>query len=175
MPVAPDARASRRRFLGSAALGAVGVGVAARAPVVAAVPVRQGTPAAEAIGQAEAPAWSFTLYVFEDPYQGEIQQPASPPAGTRYVAAEVAVDNASTQPLSFSPADIRLRDAAGTEYRGGSAVGTEPFLSVRNLNGGERSRGWVWFIVPDGAQIVGVAYYGPPPVFAIALESDGGA
>ena len=174
MPTAPDARASRRRFLEGAALGAVGMGVAGRTPAVAAVPAGQGTPADEAIGRAEAPAWSFALYVFQDPYEGEIQQPTTPPAGTRYVAAEVAIDNASNQPLSFSPAEIRLRDATGTEFRGGSAVGTEPFLSVRNLNGGERSRGWVWFILPEGSQIVGVAYYGPPPVFAIALDADGG-
>ena len=169
MPQASDARATRRRLLGRAALAGTGVALGALTPAAASAAQRQGTPVDEALGRAKAPAWSFTVFVVQDPYQGQIQQPASPPPDTRYVAAEVEIDNASDQPLNFSPAEIRLRDAAGTEYRGGSAVGTEPFLSIRNLNGGERSHGWVWFIVAQGAEIVEMAYYGPPPVFAVKL------
>jgi hypothetical protein len=169
MPHDRDARANRRRFVGATVLA--GTALTRGGPTFAAPPAssRQGTPEQEPIGRVEAPAWALTVFVVQDPYQGQIQQPATQPPGTRYVAAEVKIDNASDQPLNFSPAEIRLRDAVGTEYRGGSAIGTEPFLSIRNLNGGERSHGWVWFTVPQLAEIVELAYYGPPPVFRVAL------
>jgi hypothetical protein len=160
-------RTSRRRLLGAVALAG-----AASAPTGGgrAVPaLAQGTPAEGEIGRAEAPAWTFAVFAVQDPYLGEILQPQTAPTGTRYVSAEVQIDNASDQPLNFNPVEIRLRDAAGTEYRGGSAVGTEAYLSVRNLNGGERSHGWVWFTVPENVEIVEIAYYGPQPVFSVVL------
>jgi hypothetical protein len=98
-----------------------------------------------------------------------MQFPQAPPAGTRYLAAEVEIDNASDQPLAFTPAEIRVRDETGLEYRGGSAIGTEPSINVRNLNGGERSRGWVWFTLPANARAVQLVYVGPQPEFRIDL------
>ena len=169
MPRRDHGQASRHGFLGAVALAGTGLALGAAVDRASAAPALQATPDVAEIGRAEASAWSLTLFAYQDPYPGQIQQPATPPAGTRYVAAEVAVDNASDQPLNFSPAEIRLRDAAGTEYRGGTAVGTEPFLSVRNLNGGERSRGWVWFTVPADADLVELVYVGPPPVFRVTL------
>jgi hypothetical protein len=164
----PAPRTSRRGLLGAAALAGAGL-VGAAATDTGAAMARQGTPTQTVIGQAEAPAWAFGVYAIQDPYAGQIIQPQTAPAGTRYIAAEVQIDNASDQPLNFNPLEIRLRDAAGTEYRGGSAVGSEAYLSSRNLNGGERSHGWVWFTVPLEVQIVEIAYYGPQPVFKVAL------
>jgi hypothetical protein len=118
-----------------------------------------------------APAWSFALHVVQDPYAGQMQVPQAPPAGTRYVAAEVEVINDSNQALNFTPVEIRLRDQAGVDYRGGGAIGAEPMIGPRNLNPGERSRGWVWFIVPVAARAVEIVYLAPAPQYRVPLPS----
>ena len=121
------------------------------------------------IGQADMPRWRFSVYQFQDPYPGEIQVPQEAPPGTRYLAAEVGIDNESDQPLNFTPADIRLRDTTGVEYRGGTALGTEPAISPRNMNVSERSRGWVWFTVAAESQLVGLVYVAPQPQLRVDL------
>ena len=117
----------------------------------------------------EPPAWLFATHAVEDPYTGEMQAPQEPPPGTRYVGAEVEVINDSDQPLNFTPVEVRLRDVAGFEYRGGSAIGSEPMINPRNLNPGERSRGWVWFIVPSDAQLAEIVYVAPGPQYRVPL------
>jgi len=174
--------ASRRRVVGVLAAGGLGSLAALgkktwqNVPDGAAASLAQGdaTPRAnpdadDAVGHATAPAWTITVAVVHDPYPGEIQAPENPPAGVRFVATELVIDNASDQALAFTPADVRLVDATGVEYRGGAAAGTEPFLGVRNLNGGDRSRGWVWFMVPEAAALAEVIYVAPTPLFRIAL------
>ncbi len=52
----------------------------------------------------------------------------------------------------------------------GAATGTEPMISPRNLNPGERSRDWVWFIVPEATVPVEFLYVAPPPQFRIPLD-----
>lgn len=131
----------------------------------------QSTPAAAGgLGRVEAPAWSFAVHQVQDPYAGQMQAPQSPPAGARYAALEVEVENGSDQPLNFTPVDIRLRDGAGVEYRGGSAIGTEPMINPRNLNPGELSRGWVWFILPVDVEPIEIAYVAPGPQFRLDLS-----
>ncbi len=170
-------RTSRRRFLGTATgtgLALHGLGaqnVLSRPSVTAAQ--QEVTPEAKdgknLVGQADMPRWTFAVYVFQDPYPGEIQVPQDTPPGTRYVAAEVRIDNASDQPLNFTPADIRVRDTTGVEYRGGTALGTEPAISPRNMNVSERSRGWVWFTVAAEADLVGLVYAAPQPQLRVDL------
>jgi hypothetical protein len=128
----------------------------------------QATPAGEP-GRVAPPAWFLTLHQLQDPYPGVIQAPTEPPPGTRYVAAELQIDNESDQALDFTPADLRLQDEAGFDYRGGTAIGAEPMLNARNLNGGERSRGWVWFTVSADARLAGLLYAAPGPLFRLLL------
>lgn len=160
-------RTNRRHLLGAAAL-------AAPVPLLRggndALAAATATPASGLPRQVPAPAWTFGVLQVQDPYAGTIQVPQTPPAGTRYVAAEVEIDNGSDQSLAFTPAEIRLRDGAGVEYRGGSALGKEPSINQRNLNGGERSRGWVWFTVAADATAVELAYVGPQPEFRVPLK-----
>jgi hypothetical protein len=157
-------RLNRRRLLGSAATGVAASALLSKRAAGQATPAPpQGS---DLVG---APVWYFAVRALEDPYPGQIQAPKDPPPGTRYVAAEVEVINDSDQSLNFTPLDIRLRDEAGTEYRGGSAIGSEPTINPRNLIPGERSRGWVWFIVPTDARPVEVVYIGPPPQFRVPL------
>ena len=176
--------ASRRRIVGALAMGGLGgAGMSGLAglphpmggpqPASAAVAMAQGaTPephSDDAVGSATAPEWTVSVAALQDPYAGQIQAPENPPAGVRFIAAEIVIDNASDQALNFTPADIRLVDGTGIEYRGGAAAGTEPFLGVRNLNGGDRSRGWVWFMVPENAGIAELIYVAPTPLFRIPL------
>jgi hypothetical protein len=84
----------------------------------------QSTPQAPGkVARVMAPAWSFAVHGLVDPYPGQMQVPSAPPAGTRYVGAEAEIVNDADQPLNFTPIDIRVRDAVGVEYRGGSAIG----------------------------------------------------
>lgn len=154
-------RASRRRLVGAAVIGAM-------APAV--VAARQSTPAVEGPGRVEAPAWAFVVHQVQPAYAGSMQAPASPPPGTRFAAAEVEIVNGSEQSLDFTPVDIRLRDGAGVEYRGGSAIGAEPMINPRNLNPGELSRGWVWFILPENVDPIEIAYVAPGPQFRLDLS-----
>lgn len=157
-------RTTRRGLFGSLALGVV------VAPLIGNQDPALATPEADAGERsAGAPNWQFVAQTFQDPYNGQIQAPPQPPAGTRFVAAEVEVINDSDQSLDFTPLDIRLRSDSSVEFRGGSAIGTEPTINPRNLNPGERSRGWVWFIVPEEIAVTELVYVGPPPQFRIPL------
>jgi hypothetical protein len=158
---------NRRDLLRIAAAGAT---MPLMVPTLAATAAQSTPEAPGSLGRVEAPAWAFTVHEARDPYDGQMQAPQSSPPGTRYAALDVEVENGSEQSLNFTPVDIRLRDGAGVEYRGGSAIGTEPMINPRNLNPGELSRGWVWFILPEEVEIVEVAYVAPGPQFRLAFE-----
>jgi hypothetical protein len=157
-------RATRRELLGSAAAGMAVVALRTERASAQATPE-----AASTDRTAGAPNWSFILHSYQDNYSGKIQAPQERPAGMRFVAADVEIVDDSDQPLAFTPIDIRLRSADGIEYRGGSAIGMEPTINPRNLNPGERSRGWVWFTVPEGITASEIVYFAPQPQFRIAL------
>jgi hypothetical protein len=142
---------------------------AALAPVSVAAWRDTSTPAADGAARVDAPHWVFELYQVQDPYAGVLQVPQEIPAGSRVVAIEVEITNDSDQPLNFTPIDVRLRDVAGSEYRGGAAIGAEPMINPRNLNPGERSRGWVWFLFPESGDPVEVVYVAPQPQFRVPL------
>ena len=157
-------RMTHRGLIGTTAAGAAGATLFGNERLAFA------TPEADT-GQRSAgpPDWSFVVHTYQDTYTGQIQAPQEQPPGTRFVAAEVEVINDSDQSLNFTPLDLRLRSDTGVEYRGGSAIGTEPTINPRNLNPGERSRGWVWFIVPVDAIATELVYFGPSPQFRIPL------
>jgi hypothetical protein len=130
---------------------------------------RSQTPTAGETKPVAPPPWYFAVHIVQDPYPGTMQAPQQPPAGTRYVAAEVEVINDADQALNFTPVEIRLRDESGLEYRGGGAIGAEPMINPRNLNPGERSRGWVWFALPVAAIPVELVYVAPAPQYRVPL------
>ena len=179
--------ATRRRLLtavGATALGSVGLGreqaqwLSGRADYPGLVALAQEgqaatpTTASELVGQAEMPHWVFTVQAFQDPYAGELTRPAEPEPGVRYVAAEVVIENQSDQPLEFTASDVRLRDEQGVEYPTTSAiVGAEPKLVSQNLPDGERTRGWVWFAVPQDTAITEVRFAPAPPQLRVLLPS----
>jgi hypothetical protein len=85
------------------------------------------------------------------------------------VAMQVVIANGSDQPLDFSVADIHLKDETGTEFEAGRVIGSEPRLVSQNLPDGERTRGWIWFAVPEGTLPTQVIFTGPPPQFRVTL------
>lgn len=64
-------------------------------------------------------------------------------------------------------------DADGFEYSSGAVAGSEPLLPSLNMLAGDRVRGWVWYAVPEAAQVVELAYVAPPPRLAVSLSDTG--
>lgn len=155
-------KGSRRALLAATVAGAA-------LPLQAAARQPEATPGATSDTRVTSPQWVFELHEVQDPYAGTMQIPAEVPAGQRVLAIEVEVSNDSEQPLDFTPLDVRLRDAAGVEHRGGAAIGAEPTINPRNLNPGERSRGWVWYVVPEATEPAEVVYVAPPAQFRVSL------
>ena len=168
-PTRTPGTTSRRRMLAAAATGSA----------VALAGGRWVGPATAQEERIVGPNWSFAVHRVLDPYTGVLDQPLQEDAplreGTptasprRVVAFEVEIDNAWDQALDFSPSALRLRESSGFEWRGGLTLGLEPRINARLLNPGERSRGWVWFTVPEAAELVHLAYVAPSPEFRVAL------
>ena len=64
-----------------------------------------------------------------------------------------------------------MRDTQGFQYAAGDVTGTEPRLVSQNLPDSERTRGWVWFMVPENAELTEIAFDGPPPSFRVPLPA----
>lgn len=161
MSVSSNPKGSRRALLAASVAG-----VALPFPVAAQT---DATPDAGGSARVTAPQWVFELHQVQDPYAGTMQIPPEVPTGQRVLAVAVEVTNDSDQPLNFTPLDVRMRDAAGVEYRGGAAIGAEPTINPRNLNPGERSRGWVWYVVPEATDPAEIVYVAPPPQLRVPL------
>jgi hypothetical protein len=136
-------------------------------------PVAEGTPTESLVGEVVAPEWRFAVTIFEDPYRGTITTPSEPPPGTRYIGVEVVITNNSEQPLEFRVPNVRLLDDRGFNYAAGDVQGTEPRLVSQNLPDLERTRGWVWFMVPADAVVSAMIFNGPIPTFRVPVSSGG--
>jgi hypothetical protein len=121
------------------------------------------------LGEATMPEWRFVVLEVQDPYTGTLTRPDGLAASTRVVALHVILSNESDQPLEFTVTDFRLRDSQGSEYRAGEYLGTEPRIVSQNLPDGERTRGWVWFGIPEDAQVASLVFIAPPPVLQVPL------
>jgi hypothetical protein len=125
--------------------------------------------AGDVFGTAVAPAWTFTVHDYQDPYSGAVTRPDEPPPATRYIGADVEIDNASEQALRYERNEVRLRDASGYEYPAGNTFGDAPALDGRTLNPGERARGWVWYTVAEDTRIVELVLLASSPEFRVAI------
>jgi hypothetical protein len=153
--------------------------LAGAAPIVASaqestIPATPGaatpvTSDVEAVGEATMPDWRLVVLDVVDPYGGTLTKPDGIPANTRVIALQVILENASDQPLEFMVTDFRLRDIDGQEYRAGDYLGTEPRVVSQNLPDGERTRGWVWFGIPESAQAASMVFIAPPPILRVPL------
>jgi hypothetical protein len=133
------------------------------------VPTVRGQDATPRAVTAPAPDWSFVVHGMQDPYAGTVTNPSEPASGSRVVAFDVEVVNASDQPLRFADDAVSVRDDAGFTYRGGSIIGGEPALSGRTLPAGERARGWVWFAVPSEGALIEILLMPVAPELRVGL------
>jgi hypothetical protein len=157
---------NRRRLLTAAVASSAGIILTDSAPrgVSAALNLQAAN-----LGQTDAPAWSFALRSLTDPYTGKLQFPAEIASTSRVIQAEVIIINASDQPLDFAASNVHLLDSEGVEYAAGSAQGTDPKLVSQTLPDGERSRGHVWFIVPNSAELAEIKFYAPAPQLRVRI------
>ena len=123
----------------------------------------------DAIAHIAPPDWSFTVYTVRDPYELPEASTLVVPPGTHYFATEVEINNASNQPLSFAASQIRLRATDGLEYTAGGAAGPETTLKARVLPPGDLTRGWLWFNVPDDAELTKLVFIAQSPEFSLSL------
>jgi hypothetical protein len=138
--------------------------------------VQTGVPAA--LGQtatpdavtAPAPDWSFVVHGMQDPYAGTLTAQPEPVPGMRTVGFDVEVVNDSEQPLGFADNAVVLRDDEGFSYRSGTVTGREPALSGRTIPPGERTRGWVWFEVPQDATLTEILLVLAAPELRVGLD-----
>jgi hypothetical protein len=167
------AQSNRRRFMATTI--ALGSGLALNHARVAAQDDVPATSSAELEdgGEASMPDWGFVVRSYIDPFQGKLQFPEGIPSDRRVVQVEVVIVNASDQPLSFKASDVHLMDNDGIEYAAGNAAGFEPKLVSQDLPDGERTRGSVWFVVPESAQMAEVKFFAPPPQLRVKIGTDG--
>lgn len=160
-----EARTDRRRLVRSAALSGAALAVAGLGASTAASTAQgaQATPAVDPLQTINPPEWVCHVYAYQDPYRGNATRDPLP--GTRWVAAEIGIDNNSEQALSVATSDLRVRLGSGLEVRAGEIAGTEPRLNPRNLNAGEVARGWVWFSVEEGVEVLQLVFVSDPPEF----------
>lgn len=123
----------------------------------------------DAIARIAPPEWSFIVYAIQDPYELPEASTLVVPPGTHYFATEVEIDNASDQPLSFATSQIRLRATDGLEFTSGAAAGPETTLKARVLPPGDKTRGWLWFNVPDDAELTDLVFIAQSPEFSLSL------
>ena len=157
---------SRRTVL--KALGALGIS----GGTTSATRATEATPEGGPVPMAEAPMpdWRFSLVEFQGAYQGTVTRPDEIPDGITVVACQVILTNHSDQPMECAVRDIRLRDSEGIEYQAGEYTGEEPRIVSQNLPEGERTRGWVWFGIPEAHQPVSIVFLPPRPVLKITIQ-----
>ncbi len=159
---------SRRKVIGGvAALSAAGLamsipGASTRAQS-ATPPTSTETVGENAVGRVRAPTWTFIVYNYQDPYQGDVQTSDVVSSTMRVIAVEVEIANDSPNALPFYTGNIHLRANDGFDYFGSPIYGAEPRLSGRTLSRGDTARGWVWFGVPGGATLDQVILVAPAP------------
>ena len=177
-----DGRTSRRHVLGALATGGSAVILAVGAGRLGEARAQEpGTPAATPEGTPQVeqdavriapPDWSFIVHRLDDPYELPEGSTLVVPPGTAYVGAEVEIDNASEQALSFAVSQIRLRASDGVEYLPGRAAGPEPTLNGRVIPPGEQSRGFLWYNVPEDVELTELVYIAQNPEFSLSLVPD---
>ncbi|MGI8688829.1 MAG: DUF4352 domain-containing protein [Thermomicrobiales bacterium] len=108
---------------------------------------------------------AITLYQIRDP--SPVRSGESPKAGTRVVAIDVTMENTGSDAFDYNAfewyaqtTDDRVYEAAGFE----SAL--DPYLTSGSLAAGEKARGWISFVIPQGNALSTVKYgdFGSNPI-----------
>lgn len=167
-PTNPTASLSRRTVI--KALGALGISAGTSTTYASSRADATPEAVADAIVETTMPDWRFSLVEFQRAYQGTISRPEDIPDGLTIVGCQVILTNLSDQPMEIAVRDIRLRDSEGIEYQAGEFTGEEPRVVSQNLPEGERTRGWVWYGIPEAHQPVSIVFIPPRPVLRIGIQ-----
>jgi hypothetical protein len=110
--------------------------------------------------QSGLPLGQIGVNSITDPF--EAYDPASPPpAGTRYVAIDVMVDNQGQQPVSVAGSDFRVIDELGRLLSPAAITLTDPalfLLSDGDVPPGGAVQGMLIYIIPEGSSIAQVTF-----------------
>jgi hypothetical protein len=105
--------------------------------------------------EAQAFGVGLTAVTLEDPATPGILH--TPIAGTRLVAVEIIISNPGTASVSVNPLYFNLVDADGYLYDP-ELAGRDGQIDTTEIAPGEKSQGWVAFVIPESAQPVGIRY-----------------
>ena len=107
----------------------------------------------------------FTVYGIRETDIPGAAQDDDDDGTSRYVLVDIEVRNAGDAPFVFNSTRVRLVDALGTAYTrvtlngdDDAVLGPGRQLRGQELDGDDRVRGWLAFVVDDGAALQGVSY-----------------
>jgi len=99
--------------------------------------------------------YSLTAVTVEDPTTPGMFY--DPKEGYKLVAIEIIVGNVSGDSLSVNPLFSYLLDNNGFVYAV-ELAGRDGQIDTTDINSGEKTKGWVAFVIPEGAIPAGVKY-----------------
>jgi hypothetical protein len=106
---------------------------------------------------------TITVTDVQDPFE-EYSEFSEPEEGTRFVMAQVEVENTGERPFEFSEYDVYVRDTLGRTY-GSTFISPEegfeednPPLEGSNMGSGDTISGALYFVVFEDAELSDVLY-----------------
>ena len=106
---------------------------------------------------------TLTVTDIQDPFE-EYSEFSEPEEGTRFVMAQIEVENTGERPFEFSEFDVYVRDTLGRTY-GSTFVSPEegfeeenPPLEGSNMGSGDTISGALYFVVIEDADLSDVLY-----------------
>lgn len=106
---------------------------------------------------------TITVTDLQDPFE-EYSEFSEPEEGTRFVMAQIEVENTGERPFEFSEYDVYVRDTLGRTY-GSTYVAPEddfeeenPPLEGANMGSGDSISGAIYFVVFEDADLSDILY-----------------
>jgi hypothetical protein len=144
-------------------LGGKSVSLPLAEPPAGRAPVRADTARAPGpgspLGQAmEGENLSLKAIRIEDPAEPAFPDFFDPPQGTHLISVEIEFGNNGEEAWLFAAYDINLVDSNGFLYAVDFFNGAE-LIESGEVEPGGSVRGWVSFVIPDGAKLESIKYY----------------
>src|SRR5688572_753081 len=106
---------------------------------------------------------TITVTDIQDPFE-EYSEFSEPEEGTRFVMAQLEVENTGERPFEFSEYDVYVRDTLGRTY-GSTFISPEegfeeenPPLEGSNMGSGDTISGALYFVVFEDADLSDILY-----------------
>ncbi len=106
---------------------------------------------------------TITVTDIQDPFE-EYSEFSEPEEGTRFVMAQIEIENTGERPFEFSEYDVYVRDTLGRTY-GSTFISPEegfeednPPLEGSNMGSGDTISGALYFVVFEDAELSDILY-----------------